>query len=159
LVAVCLQFPWLRRGLENLRTLPGRAAAFLKFRWLRRGLENLRTLPGRAAAFLKFRWLRALWLFLSGSPTWLWLGRLLVAALPCALALLFAGYLAYRWRGDDPATRVLFVERTVTLQTGYSVLLPLTLLAAGVLGWAYFTSGRLDILHSFKFDCPYPNKP
>jgi hypothetical protein len=56
----------------------------------------------------------------------------------------------------DSAARVLFVERTVSVLTGYSILLPALLLAAGFLAMACCALSLNYHGKQFRIECPYP---
>ncbi|HMF17062.1 MAG TPA: hypothetical protein VKE98_07640 [Gemmataceae bacterium] len=89
----------------------------------------------------------------TGRSVW-WLRFLAHGAL-LAGALVFAGVLVYRFPAD-PRQRVLFVTRSADFLTGYSVLPPLLLLAAGFFLYGFLALKRDYLAAHFRVECPYP---
>jgi hypothetical protein len=83
-------------------------------------------------------------------------GWLAVKGVVFAGGLAFAGHLLAQFMTETPAHLVLFVERAVNAVTGYSVLMPLVLLALGFLLMAYCTVRQHVLGERYRIECPYP---
>src|SRR5260370_24783928 len=91
------------------------------------------------------------------SLSWRW--RVMTHVVLFATSAAFGIFLAARYLFASPAAEadtILFVERSVSLSTGYSVLPALLLMSGSFLVYACFALKRDFLGERFKVDCPYP---
>lgn len=82
--------------------------------------------------------------------------RAVVNVLFAAATALFVGSAAASAVWGDGSNQVLFLERVLALPNGYSLLLPLVFLTAGLLVYAQAGLKRDHLADQFEVECPYP---